>query len=708
MGTQDLMVMSSASSRTLARESVRWATRNSWSVLVVDLDGSYVSVADEAVARPQDFGLTHETLSLWAAAFDERQLVEEVSRALLPMAEEGVLPHVVRAGVLLVGPASSRGGRLLDVHAVSSGSMSVNATGELLLGGQWVEAVDLSRVDPERPWLLDPLDPAPTTLLSAHSALASFVAETCARLRDDAVALAGRHPDWDLTRTSLDTPIDDPIRHLYRRALQENESGTPDAFDPTQSAAFLAWLASPSAPDRPARYLESLLATRPDLQAAFPAVPGTDTAAFLTWVDAHGRLEGYPSGIIDAALRSTPVLRRPVTPARPAPGVTVVGYLTGELGIGESARQLVSALSAAGVAHATRPVDLHLASRQRAASVVNDGQVLDTTLICVNADLTPAVVATIPDLVRRSYRIGMWYWEVEDFPPSQHGAFAAVDEVWVATDFVRRAIEPHSPVPVRTLTPPLPQRGASPTLTRADLGLPDRPIFLFSFDYLSTAERKNPVGLVDAFERAFRPGEGPVLVIKSINADKRVADAERLRLRAAARPDILLLEEYLDPAARDALVARCDCYVSLHRSEGLGLTMAEAMAWGKPVIATGYSGNLQFMNEENSFLVPWAPCAIPSDAAPYPPGGVWADPDLDVAAAFMRVVVDSPEIASARGQRAADDIATLHSAAVAGRAIAARLAELERVRRARAGRSVLRAVRSSVRAAAAAFRDELR
>jgi glycosyltransferase involved in cell wall biosynthesis len=344
-------------------------------------------------------------------------------------------------------------------------------------------------------------------------------------------------------------------------------------------------------------------------------------------------------------------------------------------------------------------VDRHLASRQHAGTTDATGPIpdFDTSLICVNADLTASVAVTVPELFDRSYRIGMWYWEVEDFPASQHGGFAAVDEVWVATDFVRRAIEPHSPVPVRTVTPPLPQRGPEPTLTREDLGLPNRPTFLFVFDFLSTAERKNPLGLIDAFAEAFAPGEGPVLVIKSINADQRPSEAERLRLRAASVPDVLLMEDYLDAAERDALVALCDCYVSLHRSEGLGLTMAEAMAWGKPVIATGYSGNLQFMTEQNSYLVPWQPTQIPAGAEPYPAGGVWAEPDLHAAAALMRSVIDEPERAATRGARAAADIATRHTPEAAGRTVEAVLRESSGRRRRRSREAMARRLRSTVR-----------
>ncbi|WP_188079174.1 glycosyltransferase [Actinotalea subterranea] len=556
----------------------------------------------------------------------------------------------------------------------------------LVLDGRPVDALDLSAWDPTAPWLLDADTPRdPRGRLSDHLALASLVDAVAHDVATDARTTRRGVGPWDLLTTSLGVPLDAAIRALYGDALGDDRSGAPDPFDPHDAEALRTWLTDAAPDGGPGRYLLAIYRTRPDLQQAFPAVPGPGTEGFLAWVRTHGRTEEYPRALVDAALSALP---EPAPPAagRPARGVNVIGYLRGELGIGESARLMVSALRAADVPHATVSVDRHLASRQRPAAegdrVAPEAR-FDTSIICVNADLTPSVAASVPDMLARSFRIGMWYWEVEDFPASQHGGFAAVDEVWVATDFVRRAIEPHSPVPVATITPPLPQRGPEPQLTRGDLGLPDRPLFLFSFDYLSTAERKNPLGLLDAFSRAFAPGEGPVLVLKSINADKRPAEAERLRLRAARTPDVLLLEQYLDAAERDALVALCDCYVSLHRSEGLGLTMAEAMAWGKPVIATGYSGNLQFMTPENSFLVPSTPTRIPDGAEPYPAGSVWAEPDLDAAAAFMRTVVDQPEVAAARGARAAADIATIHSPEAAGRRIVARLAETASRRRAR-------------------------
>jgi len=494
--------------------------------------------------------------------------------------------------------------------------------------------------------------------------------------------------------TAVRVPIHDQLRIVFRSALDEIPSRSvdslPDPFDPDRADEFGAWLVEPASDGADlglGRYLASIYRSRPDLRLMFPGVPGAHVDALLEWADKHGRHEDAYSAIaIDLTLGAQRRgATRPATRAvgRSRPGVNVVGHLRAELGVGESARLMIDALTAGDIPHATASVDKHVQSRQGATfSASSSTAPFDTTLLCVNADMTATVSATIPALLSRSYRIGMWYWEVEDFPIAQHDAFNYVDEVWVATDFIRKAIEPHSPVPVRTITPPLPKPRTS-ARTRTQIGLPERPYFLFSFDFLSTAERKNPWGLVDAFEDAFAPDEGPLLVIKSINADRRPSDAERLRLRVAGRPDVILLEDYLDAEDRDALVGLCTCYVSLHRAEGLGLTMAEAMALGKPVIATGYSGNLEFMTQANSFLVPWNPTAIPTGCEPYPPGGTWAEPDTTVAAALMRTVYTDPELAQERGRQAAEDIRRLHSPELAARQIAARLHELRPARRAR-------------------------
>lgn len=584
-------------------------------------------------------------------------------------------------------------GRWLDVVAATEPHASLRP-GDLLLtwwnltpepavtgtatalrrGGTQVVALDLSGLDPAEPALWDARrDGDPRARLSAHPALVPVVQDAARRLEEQA-ARPTADGGWDVRRTSLGTDVDD----VLRAAL--DDPAAPDPYDPAARDALRDWLTAPGPGGGPGRWLQALRRSRADLVAAFPSVPGADDAAFLAWARANATAEGYPAVL---AVPPATVGRPPVTtPRRRVPGIDVVGFLGGSLGIGESARLLVEAARAASIPVGTVALTRDASGRVQAGA--RPDELHDTTVLCVNADYTPVVSETFPELVDGSLRIGMWYWEVEDFPATLHGAFAFVDEVWVATEFVRAALAPDSPVPVRVVCPPLPQRGPAPTLRRADLGLPDRPFHLFVFDYLSTAERKNPLGVVDAFTRAFGPEDGPVLVVKSINAAQRPAAAERLRLHAARHPHVLLLEEHLPRDARDALVAHCDAYVSLHRSEGLGLTIAEAMAWGKPVVATAYGGNVDFMTEANSFPVPWTPGTIPAAAAPYPAGGRWAEPDLDAAAALLRRMHDDPAEARRRGERAAHDLRERFGAAAAGERVRHRLDELADARRRRA------------------------
>ena len=145
-------------------------------------------------------------------------------------------------------------------------------------------------------------------------------------------------------------------------------------------------------------------------------------------------------------------------------------------------------------------------------------------------------------------------------------------------------------------------------------------------------------------------------MLKSINGDARLSELERLRRAAAHRSDIVIRDGYVSADEKNALLAACDCYVSLHRAEGLGLTLAEAMALGKPVIATGYSGNRHFMTDENSFLVDYRLTNASGDCGPYPPGARWAEPDLNHAAQLMRTVYQHPSEAARRAERGRTDL----------------------------------------------------
>lgn len=362
--------------------------------------------------------------------------------------------------------------------------------------------------------------------------------------------------------------------------------------------------------------------------------------------------------------------------AEPRRGVNIVGYLRAELGVGEAARQLATAMRLAEIPVSSTAVS-STQNRQQHPFDDEADVLYDVNLLCVNADQLPDVAKTLGDeLFRGRYSIGIWFWEVDVFPPAMRAAQEYVDEVWVASEHVARALRPALDVPV-SVYPVSIESPAPVTIGRAELGLPeDRTVFLFTFDFASVLERKNPLGLINAYQRAFGPADGAHLVVKSINGHLYPEGLERVVAAAAGRHDISVVDEYYDVGRSVALVGLCDCYVSLHRSEGLGLGMLEAMAHGRPVIATGYSGNLAFMNSENSFLVPFDLVPVPAGSGPYTEDARWAEPDLDAAAGMMRGVVSDPERASAIGARAKSDVERLHSPARAGGLVADRLARI--------------------------------
>ena len=224
-------------------------------------------------------------------------------------------------------------------------------------------------------------------------------------------------------------------------------------------------------------------------------------------------------------------------------------------------------------------------------------------LVTVNAIQLPQFARQLgEDFFAGKPTVGVWAWETSVIPASWAPAFEWVDEIWTNSTYMAGLIAPRSPVPVVAVPPPVvdPEPAGEPL--ELD-GIPDGFWFLFAFDFLSTIERKNPLGLVEAFTRAFANGEGPQLVLKAFNGDYKPEQLAQLRYAARGRDDIHLVDRWMTDPQRRALAARADCYVSLHRSEGFGLTMAEAMALGKPVIATGYSGNLDFMDATTAYLV---------------------------------------------------------------------------------------------------------
>jgi glycosyltransferase involved in cell wall biosynthesis len=234
------------------------------------------------------------------------------------------------------------------------------------------------------------------------------------------------------------------------------------------------------------------------------------------------------------------------------------------------------------------------------------------------------------------------------------------------------------------VVPPLPFAGApAPGAVREELGArPDDFLFCFAFDALSVPERKNPDGLLAAFARVARDardagdGRRPVrLLIKVNHAEAEPDYLAELRRRAAGLP-VTFLTSTLSRQALEGMLAACDAYVSLHRSEGLGLPLIEAMYLGKPVIATGYGGVTDFLDETTGFVVRHHPVALAASQGPYPAGAVWAEPDVEHAAALMRALADDPESAASRVEAARRRVRELYAPEAAGERLRRELARI--------------------------------
>jgi glycosyltransferase involved in cell wall biosynthesis len=554
-----------------------------------------------------------------------------------------------------------------------------------MVGDEVLRFFHFSGYDPKTPYWLSKYFPGdPRVLMSEHDVLADLCNSYGAELKAS-VANGGPVSSYGWAEAFPGATLTGSLRRQLRdellKAEREGAEWPPTPFAAGGVEAFRAWLTSVPArsSSRLPPYLAAAYEERLDLQESFPGVRHGELGGFAEWVRTSGPLENSLIRLLGDHIDSVAPPMVPVDDiGRSRDGVDLVGYLKAELGVGEAGRLAAAALTAANVPVSTiacrGSINRHGHPFEVAGTARND-----VVLLAVNADQTGIVRHEFgPQFFQGRYIIGQWFWELSEFP--RQLAYLLVHEVWAATTHMFNAIAASAPSNTRVVHMPLPLVAplVRSDIDKSDLGLDDRFTFLFAFDLLSVFERKNPLAVVEAFRRAFAPGEGPRLIIKTINGSQRVKDLERLRWACRDRTDITVWDGYLDQEMSGSLTAACDCYVSLHRAEGLGLTMSEAMALGKPVIATGYSGNLDFMTDDTAVLVPWRATAVGSGAAPYDSAATWAEPDVEVAASAMRRLAGDPGEAARLGAAAKADLETRFNPEVTGARMRERLATIRR------------------------------
>ena len=353
-------------------------------------------------------------------------------------------------------------------------------------------------------------------------------------------------------------------------------------------------------------------------------------------------------------------------------GVNLIGHAFEVFGIGEDVRMAARALKAANIPFCVvhHPADNGAPCTDRSLDPWlckdPDGGPYAFNLICLTAPIQARwILQTGLDANTQPYTIASWPWETRKWPDSWLPLFEIVDEVWPSSTFTAEALQDHAnhlkiPVKIMSMAVEITEPDkycskSSCSTTRQRLGISEQVVlFGYCFDIKSTATRKNPMATLEAFQQAFplpylsackgrestsHPlSQDVALLIKTFPPRKSCPEWEWLQLRAKEDPRIHLIEASLERDELLAILAACDVFLSLHRSEGFGRAIAEVLQLGVDVIATDYGGNTDFCSGPLSHLVRCKEIPIPSRAYPHAEGQFWGDPDLDHAVELMHKV----------------------------------------------------------------------
>ncbi len=492
--------------------------------------------------------------------------------------------------------------------------------------------------------------------------------------------------------------------------------------DPIGNAAGVLNSPAPGVPQDPQNLISRLMifiwSTRPDLKKVFDLSTASGRQDFVDWFveRAESELEAgveyitpvqsarashvsvpeavdsaaaIPDSSIDRSIQTS--LDKSAGELDLSSGVNLIGYPRAEMGMGEQLRTCAAALETANFPFGITDFQPGLIASNRDVRyehLISPDNPFPLNLFHVNADQIGLAREKLgPSFFRDHYNIGYWEWELSNFPDEWLQAIDLMDEIWAPSKFVAEAVSKKTSKPViwmpLAIDFPTTADSQTPVLSRAKFKLPENDfLFLFPFDFSSFSTRKNYRACIDAFRQAFADS-GPVvggpnagLVLKTIcHAHQRREFWDFLRSVGDDRR-IYVIDRVLRSQEMRELISCCDSLVSLHRSEGFGLGIAEAMYLGKPVIVTNYSGNRDFTCSGNSCLVDYKLVPVKPGEYIFPEGQVWADPDIGQAAAYMRRLMDEREYGNQLGRAAAKSIRRQLNPKIIGARYAKRLKQI--------------------------------
>lgn len=364
------------------------------------------------------------------------------------------------------------------------------------------------------------------------------------------------------------------------------------------------------------------------------------------------------------------------------PGVNVVGYVTSEHGVGQVSRLLAKSLKSVDIDYSCIDVGHQTDTPKKNLEIFSNAKAREypIDIVCVNADQSVNTFDFLRnnELERPTARVGIWHWEQTELPQQVENAFSLYDEIWAPSTFVQSAISISSPIPVVKI-PHCVSLPAQSLPNRSRFSLPEGLFLaLLVFDFDSYSYRKNPEAAISAFRIAAQLRSDCGLIVKTTNAKKYPSELAKLSNWLSGLPNVFMIDGFLSENESIELKRCADCLISLHRAEGFGLNLVEMMALGKPVVATGWSGNMEFMDTHNSLPVNYQLKPLPENIGPYRAGLHWAEADTEHAAKLLLKIIDDTSARLEIGRRARSHIEAELNPTKIGQLVQNRLIRLQR------------------------------